>query len=133
MEDYNKNYIKYNITLSLMKDIDNWLNFNNILLIKFSADWCKPCKKIKHVCDKHFNKMIDNNNIIIVDVNIDNNIDLFFSFKKFKMLKGVPSILAFFGDNKNRYKWYIPDDSVSGSNEDDYLDFFKRCNNKIIK
>ena len=29
---------------------------NKIIIIKFSADWCKPCKKIKPIVEEWFSK-----------------------------------------------------------------------------
>jgi hypothetical protein len=65
-------------------------------------------------------------NIIIVDIDIDTSIDLYVQLKAKKMVKGVPTILAFAGDVK-RDQWYIPDDSVSGGNEGDVKNFLNRC------
>ena len=29
---------------------------NELLIIKFTADWCQPCKTIKPICDEYINK-----------------------------------------------------------------------------
>lgn len=97
---------------------------NRILVIKFGAEWCGPCKKIKPLWNEWITLVPEN--IIIVDIDIDECIDLYVQLKAKKMVKGVPTILAFYG-NVRREQWYIPDDSVSGGNEGDVKNFMNRC------
>ena len=97
---------------------------NRIIVVKFGAEWCGPCKKIKPLWNEWIT--IAPNNIVIVDIDIDESIDLYVQLKAKKMVKGVPTILAFYGDVK-RNQWYIPDDSVSGGNEGDVKNFMNRC------
>ena len=86
-------------------------SFNNrVIVVKFGAEWCGPCKKIKPLWNEWIS--IVPSNIIIVDIDIDESIDLYVQLKAKKMVKGVPTILAFAGDVK-RDQWYIPDDSVN--------------------
>lgn len=100
-------------------------SFNNrVIVVKFGAEWCGPCKKIKPLWNEWIS--IVPSNIIIVDIDIDESIDLYVQLKAKKMVKGVPTILAFAGDVK-RDQWYIPDDSVSGGNEGDVKNFMNRC------
>jgi thiol-disulfide isomerase/thioredoxin len=100
-------------------------SFNNkVIVVKFGAEWCGPCKKIKPLWNEWITLIPSN--IIIVDIDIDESIELYVQLKAKKMVKGVPSILAFAGDVK-REQWYIPDDSVSGGNEGDVKNFMNRC------
>ena len=97
---------------------------NMVIVVKFGAEWCGPCKKIKPLWNEWITLVP--NNIIIVDIDIDESIELYVQLKAKKMVKGVPTILAFAGD-VNREQWYIPDDSVSGGNEGDVKNFMNRC------
>lgn len=97
---------------------------NKVIVVKFGAEWCGPCKKIKPLWNEWIT--IAPANIIIVDIDIDESIDLYVQLKAKKMVKGVPTILAFAGDVK-RDQWYIPDDSVSGGSEGDVKNFLNRC------
>jgi thioredoxin 1 len=97
---------------------------NIVIVVKFGAEWCGPCKKIKPLWNEWITLVPAN--IIIVDIDIDESIDLYVQLKAKKMVKGVPTILAFAGDVK-RDHWYIPDDSVSGGNEGDVKNFMNRC------
>ena len=97
---------------------------DRLIVVKFGAEWCGPCKKIKPLWNEWISLVP--NNIVIVDIDIDESIDLYVQLKAKKMVKGVPTILAFYGD-VNREQWYIPDDSVSGGNEGDVKNFMNRC------
>jgi thiol-disulfide isomerase/thioredoxin len=97
---------------------------NEITIIKFGADWCNPCNKIKPLCELNFDKLPKN--VIIFDIDVDESLDLYATLKKNKMVKGVPSLLCYYADVP-RQKWYIPDDSISGSNKEDIQAFFNRC------
>jgi thiol-disulfide isomerase/thioredoxin len=97
---------------------------DRLIVVKFGAEWCGPCKKIKPLWNEWIS--IIPSNIVIVDIDIDESIDLYVQLKAKKMVKGVPTILAFYGD-VTREQWYIPDDSVSGGNEGDVKNFMNRC------
>jgi thioredoxin 1 len=115
-------------------EIDEFKRLRNslgkkVLIVKFSAEWCKPCQKIKGFVHSQFAEMPEN--VVIVDIDIDETMDLYMAFKTKKMLKGVPSILAFHGDVKREDQhWYISDNSISGANETDVGIFFKHCSEK---
>ena len=103
---------------------------DEIVLIKFSATWCNPCKKIKDKCEEWFKKLPSN--VFVFDIDIDETMDLYMAFKKWKMVNGVPSILAFYTSTiENR--WYIPDDSVNGGNIENVNMFFLRCESKAFQ
>jgi len=100
---------------------------NGLLIIKFGADWCGPCKKIAPTYKKFIN--VSTENILFADIDVDENLDLYMALKKHKMVQGIPVFLAFYG-NTDRDKWYIPDDSVIGADEKAVNDFFQRCQKK---
>jgi len=98
----------------------------NIFIIKFGAEWCGPCNKIKETCENYFytiNKQ--HKNIICIDIDVDETIELFTFLKTKKMVKGLPTILAYYGGNTEH--WFIPNDSVSGADIQKIDDFFERC------
>jgi thioredoxin-like negative regulator of GroEL len=84
---------------------------NTIIVVKFGAEWCKPCKLIKSTCEEW--STTRRANIIYADIDIDESMDLYMAFKSKKMVRGVPVILAF-NTALPRDQWYIPDRSVEG-------------------
>jgi thiol-disulfide isomerase/thioredoxin len=100
--------------------------YPKVLIIKFTANWCGPCKKIKEDCINLSKQCCDN--ITYCEIDIDEHIELYAFLKNKRMVNGIPSLLSFRGGNKNINEWYIPTDSIIGANKNDLLNFFKRCN-----
>lgn len=99
---------------------------NKILIIKFSAGWCKPCQKIKPFVEYAFTTLPQN--VITIENDIDETMDLYASLKRKKMVKGVPTILAYYGDTQRiDDQWYVSDASVSGCDENNVGAFFQEC------
>ena len=95
----------------------------DLIIIKFTATWCKPCQKIKELCNNLFGQTSDTT--ICFDIDIDNNAQLYTAFKSKKMIKGVPTLYGFnCKKERDMNHWYIPDISISGSNEKDIKQFF---------
>jgi len=93
-----------------------------ILIFKFTAEWCKPCQSIKPYVDKHFDN-ISSNHIKCFEVNVDECFDLFAFMKTKKMMKGIPTMLAY----KKGTTSFAPDDSISGADLNELNQFFDRC------
>ena len=103
-----------------------------IIVIKFSADWCIPCKKIKSI----WKKWLDTapTNIICIEIDIDESLDLYVYFKNKKIVNGIPAILAFYGDTLKRDSWFMPDDIFAPKKviEEEAEEFLGRCSQKAI-
>ena len=93
-----------------------------VLIFKFTADWCKPCQIIKQYVDAHFER-ISSERIKCIEVNVDEAFDLFAFMKTKKMMKGIPTMLAYKKGNTN----FAPDDSISGAELNEVNDFIARC------
>jgi thiol-disulfide isomerase/thioredoxin len=110
------------------QDFFNLLKVNpGLVIIKFGATWCGPCKKIKHVVDGFFATSPDN--VICADVDVDESFDLYGYFKSKKMVNGIPVMLCYIKGNET----FIPDDSVTGIDPGALDAFFKRCGNYLSK
>ena len=104
-------------------DLSDHLEINpGIVIIKLGATWCQPCKKIEPVTMSWLNKL-EHENISRVILDIDECIDLYGFLKKKRVVKGVPSLLAYYKENTH----YIPDDMCFGSDEAETNAFFVRC------
>ncbi len=105
---------------------------NKMVIIWFSAPWCAPCRRIKKTCTDRIDEIenIKSKNIDIYTINVDDHMGLFGWLKTKKMVPGIPSLLAYYG-NVKRDVWYIPDDSVSGADVKSVNDFFDRCLRKL--
>lgn len=95
------------------------LNDNNgIIVLKFGAEWCGPCKQIEPLINEWFEKMPETVQTGVIDV--DDNFELYAFLKQKKMIQGIPAIFRYDAENKN----YIPDDMVSGSSKEQIDVFF---------
>ena len=73
---------------------------NGLILIKLGATWCGPCKKIEPLVMSWLQKMPEQVQIALID--IDENVDLYGFYKKKRVVNGVPTILAYYPDNEIR-------------------------------
>lgn len=64
-----------------------------IIVLKLGAEWCGPCKRIEPAVNKFFDMDIPNCYCIKIDV--DESINLFAMYKRFRVLNGVPGLLCY--------------------------------------
>lgn len=102
-------------------------NKNRFILVKLGATWCGPCKKISPLCNKYFDLLPSN--VDVYDIDVDDELDLYMALKRKKMLSGIPALYMWECgiEERDMNHWFIPDDSVSGSDENEVSQFFKRC------
>lgn len=103
-------------------DYLNLLKMNEgLMIIKFSAEWCKPCKTIKDFVIQKFAEMPENT--MCIEIDIDNSIDIFAYLKSKKMVTGIPAIFCYVKGNTS----FAPDEFVSGSDPKEIDYFFNQC------
>ena len=95
-------------------------NNPGILIFKFTADWCGPCKKIKEYSYKKSNELPEH--ITIFEVDVDECFDLYAFLKHKKMVNGIPVFLAY-----ARGITEAPIASVTGAGVADIETFFAAC------
>ena len=99
-----------------------------LVIIKFGAVWCGPCKDIE--VDVHdFFVAAPPSKVQCVMLDIDKFPQIYSFLKSKKMVNGIPAILCYHKNNLN----YIPDDFVIGSNKHELYDFFDRCIKFVIE
>ena len=97
------------------------------IIIKFTASWCGPCRKIKVLCDELFQKTSKTTICFNLDIDNDINAKLYSTLKSKKMIRGVPTLFGFNCKKKrNMDHWYIPDKSVVGSTVNDIICLFNQ-------
>ena len=111
------------ITPAMLSEMQQSLAPGNVILLKFSADWCAPCKKIAPICQEYIPKLP--NTIFTFQIDIDDSLELYATLKKHKMVNGVPAMLAYFSGEKEH--WYIANDAYLDHKPDGAIAFFERC------
>jgi thioredoxin-like negative regulator of GroEL len=114
--------------LRSVDDFQELLNSNQCLvIIKFGAEWCGPCKDIEK--DVHDFFVTAPKNVQCLMVDIDKFPTVYGFLKTKKMVNGIPAILCYHKGNLN----YVPDDFVIGSNRQELYNFFDRCVKYVIE
>jgi len=98
-----------------------------LIIIKFGASWCGPCKKIEHVVEAFF--ATSPPNVICADIDVDQSADLYAYLKSKKMVNGIPVILCYQKGNTT----YSPNASVTGIDPTKLDLFFKQCNQLLLR
>jgi len=98
-----------------------------LVIIKFGAVWCGPCKDIEPDVNHFFLRAPSNVQCVMLD--IDKFPQVYGFLKSKKMVNGIPAVLCYYKDNLN----YVPDDFVIGSNKQELYSFFDRCRQFAIE
>lgn len=119
---------------SILTDLPNNVVFQQVLetnpgivIIKFGAEWCGPCKQIEGHVKILMSKMQPNVQCYIID--IDESLEVYSFLKKKRMVNGIPVILAYYEGNNS----YIPDDVVIGADVIKINEFFERSYKKAME
>ena len=91
-----------------------------LIIIKFGAEWCGPCKKIEGLVNEWFHKISPTVQCIKID--IDEHLDVYAFLKNKRVLNGIPAILSYVKGNTH----YGPNDLVVGSDVNQINAFFNR-------
>ena len=113
-------------SLETRQDLINLLSNTDYeyTILKFTAGWCGPCQKIHNALHNIVSNMntkfeSQSNKFQYIEVDVDENFDLYAFLKSKKMVKGIPTIFLYKKDEyiKNDTEHlYIPQSSTSGTN-----------------
>jgi len=98
-----------------------------VVIIKFGAEWCGPCKMIEPLVAQWYSIMPENVQCCKIDV--DESFEVYGFLKSKRRINGIPAILAYRKGNIN----YIPDDMIAGSDAGQNNAFFKRCGDFAVQ
>ena len=103
----------------MLKTSDDLLNMQknllekSLIIIKFTADWCGPCKKAKPIIDENIKKLPESIKYNVID--IDDSIEVYGMLKAKRLVTSIPALICYNKDNNTLW----PDEIVSTSNKED--------------
>ena len=95
-------------------------NNPGLIIIKFTAEWCGPCKKIAPIVEGFFATSPEN--VVCGDIDVDQSYDFYSYLKSKKMVNGIPAILLYKKGNVS----FIPDDMITGADPNALHQFFMK-------
>jgi thioredoxin 1 len=101
-------------------------NNEGIVILKFGAEWCNPCKLISPFVKTMVEKLPAS--FTVYDLDVDDNFEIYAYLKSKKMVTGIPAMLAYYRENRT----FASNESISGADEDAYKAFFTACITKSI-
>jgi len=107
-----------------VEEFQHILSFNpGVVVLKFGATWCRPCKQIEPYLHDVFSTLPPNVHVYLIDIDRDEELYRFFTSKK--RVRGVPAVLAYVQGNNT----YLPNWEVSGTNIQALNTLFGSCAN----
>jgi thioredoxin 1 len=94
---------------------------DGLVILKFGAEWCGPCKMIEKQVYEGYKQMPPNVQPIIVDV--DESFEVYAFLKSKKMVKSIPTLLCYEKGNVS----YVPNDVMVGADMNGIDNFFRTC------
>lgn len=94
------------------------LNNKGVVVIKFGATWCKPCRDSKAFVYENFKRLPGN--VTCFDIDVDECLDVYVALKAKRMVNGIPVLLAYKAGNMGP----APDFSVTGADDKAISQFF---------
>lgn len=96
-----------------------------IVIFKFGATWCRPCK----IAEPFINARLKNidDRVTYITLNVDDAFDLYGFLQSKKMVSGIPAVLAYTKGNTN----YVSDFAVASCKDTEINAFFDQVEAKL--
>ena len=95
-------------------------NNPGLIILKFGAEWCGPCKRIESHVHKWFATMPSCVQCGLIDV--DENFELYGFLRSKRQINGIPALFCYYKGNTS----YIPNATVAGTDVGEIDAFFQR-------
>jgi thiol-disulfide isomerase/thioredoxin len=122
------NSLSVNTFKQLLELVDNPDHKESVaIIIKCGAEWCGPCQRIKPYCHDKFKKYPEKVLCFDIDIDQDENMELYLAYKQKKMVRSVPVIFAYVSNpDRNKNHWWAPDFSVNSAQTHELDNFFAK-------
>lgn len=109
---------------SELNDFKNVLGNNpGVVVVFMHAEWCRPCKLIDQFVKQWFSIInFRNTNIICCDLDVDANPKIYATFKRYRRINGIPSILVYYKSSG----LLETDETISGPTKAELMNLFNR-------
>ena len=105
--------VKQHMDILTRAEFENILEVKKVTIIKASATWCGPCKKIIDFVKNLFEQMSENVQIVYLDVDEGSELADFMRVKK------LPTFISYVGLDRM--------DILEGAEEEKIKKFFMKC------
>ena len=101
-------------------------NNKGVVIFKFGASWCQPCKYITPLIHAKVSQLKDH--VTFYELDVDDSFDIYGYLQSKKMVNGIPALLGYVAGNES----YVSDFAVSGTNKIEIDDFFNKANSHVV-
>lgn len=109
------------VTLDRESFLEVLKNNTGIVILKFSAEWCTPCSRIKNVVDELVEKKVGNrSDVSFYYIDVDESFDLFAHLKSKKIVPAIPALLFY----REGTVSFVPDNVYIGADTTEIMRFF---------
>lgn len=95
-----------------------------VTILKFTATWCGPCKKINPIINQLLEKYKDKS-FRYYEIDVDKYFDTYAFFKKKRMLNGIPAFCVYYKSKYDEDTFYVPHHIITGANPEAIINLFE--------